>query len=351
MKRQPEGGYRARYRDADGREHGRRFKRQAEARAWVADQEAAVRRGEHVVPGQARVTVSQWCEQWLRGYARHRPSTVRQARTHIRAIEAAFGHRRLGSIRPSEVTAWVAQLDERYAPSTVHATYRRFAQIMGDAALDGLIARSPCSRRTSPPRGGQRPYAPTTEQVWALHDAMPDHLRPTILLGAFAGLRVSEVCGLRAADVDVTRGIVHVRQAWGGAPLKSASSRADVPIPSELALLLAQRAGRGDAFVTDELGRPVAPWTVSRALRAARERVPDLPSTFGYHDLRHYYATSLIAAGVDVKTVQARMRHASATTTLAVYTHLWPSADDRSRSAVAAAFSSRPAANLRPAAE
>ena len=42
----------------------------------------------------------------------------------------------------------------------------------------------------------------TTEQVWALHDAMPEHLRSAVLLGAFAGLRVSEVSGLRLVDVD-----------------------------------------------------------------------------------------------------------------------------------------------------
>jgi integrase len=73
---------------------------------------------------------------------------------------------------------------------------------MSDAVHDGIIARSPCSRRTSPPRAKQPPYVATTQQVWALHDAMPEHLRAAILLGAFAGLRVAEVCGLRTGDVD-----------------------------------------------------------------------------------------------------------------------------------------------------
>ena len=42
----------------------------------------------------------------------------------------------------------------------------------------------------------------TTEQVWAIRDAMPEHLRVAVLFGAFAGLRLAEVAGLRVADVD-----------------------------------------------------------------------------------------------------------------------------------------------------
>ena len=45
--------------------------------------------------------------------------------------------------------------------------------------------------------GKQKAYVATTEQVWAIHDAVPDHMKVAVLLGAFAGLRVAEVaaCG------------------------------------------------------------------------------------------------------------------------------------------------------------
>ncbi len=49
------------------------------------------------------------------------------------------------------------------------------------------------------------------------------------------------------------------------------------------------------------------------------------------HDLRHFYASGLIASGCDVVTVQRALGHASATTTLSTYSHLWPSAEDRTR--------------------
>ena len=50
--------------------------------------------------------------------------------------------------------------------------------------------------------------------------------------------------------------------------------------------------------------------------------MPWLPAGFRYHDLRHYYASMLISSGSNVKVVQARVRHASAKTTLDTYSHL-----------------------------
>ncbi|MER6343688.1 hypothetical protein ACWC10_00020 [Streptomyces sp. NPDC001595] len=81
--------------------------------------------------------------------------------------------------------------EEGLSASYVYACHRRLSQIMGDAVHDGLLAKSPCSRRTSPGQGAQRPYVATTAQVWALYDAFPERMRAAVLLGAFAGLRVS----------------------------------------------------------------------------------------------------------------------------------------------------------------
>ena len=59
----------------------------------------------------------------------------------------------------------------------------------------------------------------------------------------------------------------------------------------------------------------------------------------GWHDLRHFYASVLIRAGISVKEVSARLGHKDATTTLRTYAHLWPNDDDRTRQAVEAVFS------------
>jgi integrase len=79
------------------------------------------------------------------------------------------------------------------------------------------------------------------------------------------------------------------------------------------------------------MARPCGPWSIKRAIADAQSKVDGLPDGFSFHDLRHYLASLLIASGADIKTVQARLRHASASTTLDVYGHLWPDADDSTR--------------------
>ena len=194
-----------------------------------------------------------------------------------------------------------------------------------------------------PGAGSQRAYVTTTEQVWALHDTFPEHLRAAVLLGAFAGLRTAEACGLRVADVDFMRGIVAPAVQWPGEPLKTEMSRTAVPIPSELALELAASVKRwpGQTVVTDGSGGPASPWAIERAIRTARRKIEGLPEGFRFHDLRHYFASLLIASGADVKVVQARLRHASAKTTLDTYGHLWPDSDESARAAVGVVLAAR----------
>ena len=74
---------------------------------------------------------------------------------------------------------------------------------------------------------------------------------------------------------------------------------------------------------------------------SARPKVDGLRDGFRYHDLRHYYASLLIASGADVKVVQARVRHASAKTTLDTYGHLMPDSDDSTRAAIGEAIAAR----------
>lgn len=344
VKRRPDGAWRARYRDTVGKEHSRHFPRKVDAQRWLDEVTSAVVTGTYVDPATARTTVEQWCATWLSGYATRKPSTVRQAEVHVRQIVAAFGPMQLQAVRPSHVRSWTAKLKEDgLSTSYVYALHARLSQLMADAVHDGILARNPCSRRTSPGAGQQRPYVATTEQVWALHDAFPEHLAPAVLLGAFVGLRTAEVCGLRVADVDFMRGIVRPVQQWPGESLKTDTARTPVPIPSELAVELSAAVARwpGETVVTDGIGGAASPWAVERAVRSARKQVPGLPEGFRFHDLRHYLASLLIASGADVKVVQARLRHASAKTTLDTYSHLWPDADESARAAVGAVLAAR----------
>ncbi|MGO9352475.1 MAG: tyrosine-type recombinase/integrase [Mycobacterium sp.] len=336
--------WRARYVDDRGAEHTKAFARKIDASRWLDKQTAALVSGTHVAPRHAQLTVQQWCDLWIEGYKIHREGTVRQARTHIRQIVTEFGGTPLTAVRPSEVKTWVAKLRANgMEASYIYALHSRLSHICSDAVHDGVLGRNPCSRRTSPPMGKQKLYVATTEQVWAIYDAMPDHLRAAVLLGAFAGLRVAEVSGLRVADVDFIRGVVHPKQQWGDKPLKTAGSDQPIPIPRDLALLLSASVQKypSEMMVTNGPGTDqCGPWIIERAMRGVKAKV-DLPEGFSFHDLRHYLASLLIASGADIKTVQARVRHASAKTTLDTYGHLWPDADESTRTAIGAVIKQR----------
>ncbi len=338
--------WRARYVDDHGVEHVQGFRRKTDAEQWLTNQMSTVVQGTHVAPRDAAITVQQWCDQWIAGYEIHRKGTVREAKTHIKRITSEFGNVQLSAVRPSSVKAWVAKLKrEGLKASYIYALHGRLSQIMSDAWHDGLIARNPCSSKTSPPMGKQKPYIMTTEQVWALYEAFPRPMRAAVLLGAFAGLRVAEVSGLRVKDIDFMRGIITPAQQWPDEPLKSETSETPIPIPRELTLLLSASNKRWphEHMVTNGEAQPAPPWQIERALRDLREddEITGLPEEFSFHDLRHYFASLLISKKADVKTVQARLRHASARTTLDTYGHLWPDADESTRTAIGEVIAER----------
>jgi integrase len=218
------------------------------------------------------------------------------------------------------------------------------AHIMHDAVAGRLIARMRVSRRNQLSMSKHRPYVATTPQVWALHAVMPPYLQVSILLGALAGLRSAEACGLRPGDVDLALGIIHPTLEYPAEPLKTAISRTAIPIPPSLSteLLAHQAQFPAPAVLCDLDGHQIGPWRLERAFCAARAKVTGLPDRFRYDDLRHFFASVLFESGADVKKVQARLRHASAETAHGTYGHLWPDTDEFTRASLEAVFIARP---------
>jgi integrase len=119
--------------------------------------------------------------------------------------------------------------------------------------------------------------------------------------------------------------------------LKTKTSKTPVPVSVSLVEQCSVQItadGRNENLLTAEEQAQLSPWAIERAMRKARSEVNCLPAGFRYHDLRQYFARLLIASGGDVETVQARLRHASAKTTLDTYGHIWPDRDESTRAAV-----------------
>jgi integrase len=339
--------WRARYVDPSGKEVEKSFDVKAEAEAWRSQRMADIAKGSYVAPKDAVMTFDAWADQWVAAY-NGRESTVRQAKVHLKVLREEFGPLTLAEIKPSMVKTWTVKLKDHYRPSTIYALYRRLSHVLDDAVYDGYLARNPCSRRIAPPTGRAEQFCPTTEEAWQLYDAFPEHLRVAVLLGAFAGLRVAEAVALRIEDVDFVRGVVFPKQQWaqnGPIELKTKGSSAPIPIPRELTLMLSASVQQfpGPTLVTDGKGKSVGPWVVEREVRAARGAMK--LNGLHFHCLRHHLATLLINDGCDVKTVQNRMRHGSAKTTLDVYGHMWDDKDETTRAAIGGAIAARAASS------
>jgi hypothetical protein len=85
--RRPDGHWRARYRDAAGREHARHFARKADAQDWLDAVTTAVHTGSYVDPDRAKITVGELAPMWLAGKINLKPTTRARyedvLRTHV----------------------------------------------------------------------------------------------------------------------------------------------------------------------------------------------------------------------------------------------------------------------------
>jgi integrase len=341
--------WRARYRDAEGRQRSRSFARKPDAQRFLTLVQADLLRGSYIDPGRSRTALSAYAGTWLESLS-VRPTTRRTYDSHLRTwVLPALGGRSLASITPTDVRALVRRLTEHLAPSTARHVHGLLSTILRSAVEDGYLARNPAAR-TGPRRIPRPPVRPlTVHQVQALIDATPERFRIAVLLGAGCGLRVGEALGLRIGEVDLEAGVLRVSaqlQALPGQPLalrppKSYSSIRTVPLPATVADAITEHLCRwppaaGDdqeLLVRSVTGRPGWPRTFHiRTWRTATTGA-GLPGV-RFHQLRHFYASALIRAGESVKTVQAALGHASAVETLQIYVGLWPDNDQRTRAAI-----------------
>ncbi|WIE76393.1 site-specific integrase [Curtobacterium sp. MCSS17_007] len=360
VQRRPDGRWRARWHDETGRERAKHFDRKGEATRFLADLDAARRNGTYVDPSIAKTTLAAFYADWA-------PRQV-WAATTVTAMDVAvrgctFKDVEFGRLRRSHVEAWVKTMSLTLAPSTIRTRVNNVRAALRAAVRDKLLASDPSDGVTLP-RARKAEHAmriPTPETVGSVLRAADDWFRPFVALCAFAGLRLGEAAAVQFSDIDFLRRQLHVQRqvqrATGGevriTPPKYGSERI-VHLPDELMTMLAQHASlvgtHGDEqwmFLGDN-GNPPHQNTIhywwTKTLRAADAEPTRL------HDLRHFYASGLIAAGCDVATVQRALGHAKATTTLQTYTHLWPTAEDRTRSAAAGimrAVSAAPADSAR----
>lgn len=343
--KRPDGQWRARYRDEAGREHSRHFARKVDAQRWLDETTAAVVTGQYVDPRLGRTTFATYYAEWAE---RQVWEWNTRKNMNLAVTSCIFADVPLSRLRRSHVEQWVKAMSTAgLAAGTIRTRVNNVRSVLRAAVRDRVVASDP-SEGVVLPRDRRRDAAmvlPTVEQLASILEAAPPPFAPFVALAAFAGLRLGEIAGLQVPDVDFLRRSITVqrqvqRAEGGGVEVRAPKYGSErVVYTSERLLgLLAQhladhRPGEDRSrpvFVTNR-GELLDQNAVGHLWRSTCRRAKVAGITL--HDCRHYYASGLIASGCDVVTVQRALGHAKATTTLNTYSHLWPTAEDRTRRA------------------
>jgi integrase len=338
----------ARWRDGNGKQRSRAFERKLDADNFLAGLRADLLRGSYIDPREGKTTLRSYAEQrWLPSQLHLRPNSASLYTSHVAShIIPLLGDRPLGALRRPDCTAFVAALTAKpLAPSTVHTVFAVLRALMQGAVEDQLIPANPCSR-VALPRLDKRVIVPMpAEAVSALAAAMPARYELAVWLGAGAGLREGEALGLTVPRVEfLARRLVIVEQMQNKvlSPLKTRASKRVVPA-DDLVLngvtshMQRWAPGPGQLVITNRLGRPVQRNSFGHCWREA-VKAAGLPAGTRFHDLRHFYASILILAGLHPKVIQERLGHATMAETMDTYGHLFPDAREHGRGALDAMF-------------
>ena len=318
----------------------RRFTTLRDARAWIAEVRTDSRRGTHIGPNPT--TFNEMADSYLRLAAnRVREVSLNGYKQSLHYAKEAFGTRPIQDVTRDDILALVEDMAARgLSTRTVTGTLVHVRATFELAIEDRILASNP-GRKIKP--RGEAPTgrtAHTEKERAALKAAAADEWLSACWLLSLAGLRRSEVLGLRWSDVDLEHGIVTIsrgrvlvdtKNVTEGDP-KSRNSARQLSIPtSYVDALKAMRAKHaehlGEAHVADgylaitEIGEPMRPRLYSehwkRLCRKAKVRELTL------HEARHSSVSLMRSKGISDQVIAAFHGH-DEQTMRRTYSHLMP---------------------------
>jgi integrase len=357
------------YLDAQGDRHIETYSRKKDADGRYATVQVHVREGIHT-PESRSLTVTQAAKQWLTTAELERleRSTLDHYAAHVhKHIVPRIGTVKLSTLTAPMVNGFRDELLHDLSRAMARKVLASFRSIIIDARRRGTVAHNVAEgvKITKDKRAAKKLEVgrdiPTPDEVRRILAAANGSWRAFLVVAAFAGLRASELRGLRWRDADLATGTIHVRQradAWGsiGQPKTHTGQRA-IPIGPFVVNTMREwrlASPSGELVFPGRNGGPVVHKTVQHAgywpaQRAAGVVDGGKPKYPGIHALRHFFASWCINRRRDgglelpLKVVQQRLGHSTIVMTADTYGHLFPRGDDQEELAAAEQALLRPA--------
>ena len=369
------------------------FRSKEVANRWLTQQESDAHNRMYRAAGDADRPFRELVEAWRETRLAHlSPRTVARYEQVLRTyLLPEWGDRKVTSLTREVTKRYFARLlRDGKSPGTVSKVQVVASSVFDEGRELWGLRDNPAARMKLPAAPPRDPLYLDPAQVRALADAINPHFRVLVYTAAYTGLRASELWALRPMDVDLARGVIHVRRALtslDGADTPSEPTYGwpkngkgrTVGLPAFLRPMLAEHlrthpAPRdGLVFTTPQgaiirqnlflrrvfrpavVGRPALPerrvrngngFRVVPARLAAEAALPPELHGLRFHDLRHTAASLFIATGGQPKQVMERMGHSDINTTYKRYGHLFDGHDAAMLDALDAAH--REASNVIP---
>ncbi len=273
---------------------------------------------------------------YLRDQRHCSPQTVRAYETDLAQFGVFLEEEHLGGPAPGPqgidtlaVRGFVASLSRRgLSKASVARKLSAVRSFMKFAVREGRIEASPAAAVPTPKQPRLLPHDLSVDEMFALLDHIdgtdPASLRDRAILELLyaTGLRVGELVSLRLDDLDVGSQMVRVKGKGGKERMVPFGAKAHETLSRWLRASAELRRKRqdADAVFLNLRGGPLTDRSVRRILER-RLREAAVQARVSPHALRHSFATHLLGAGADLRSIQELLGHASLSTTQR-YTHV-----------------------------
>jgi len=344
-----------------GEKRGQGFKTYSEARRRLNEILVEVDRGVYVTPKAA--TFAQFAEEWLAGRLSIEGGTFSAYASIVRKhLIPNLGEMQVAEIEWSHLQDLATALAKNLKPKTLGNIMSLLNTMLGgkfgqSAVKQGYIRHNPAKGVELPKLDGEEIIPPTAEQLSLLLVAAQEIGGigyAAILVVASTGMRRGEVLALRYSDIDWFSREIRIRRAikkakgtdgvhkwqWKTGIPKSSKSRRRIGMTETVRSLLAglkEVRGAEDEnliFPKGSVGQEPADAWIDPDFFDASVFAPIAAkaglSGMRFHDLRHFFASVLIAQGESAKYVQDQMGHSSIQVTFDTYGHLFPQSKQES---------------------